>query len=93
MPRMNAEPIRRTTRQRRRPNSVINLFQVLSRNCGKPWSQVRTMIDRHHGMKDPRLRSVIRERLDALLARRRRDVRAHHVFRVNRDGIVERITN
>lgn len=90
MPKQNVEPIRRRKGAAKR-NSLANIYQVLSRNVGQRWRDVKASIYDHPKLQDPRIRPAIRERLDTLLVPRRREPRSHHVFRVNRKGFLERI--
>lgn len=91
MPKQNVEPIRRRKDRPHKRNSLANVYQVLSRNVGQRWRDVKASIYDHPKLQDDRIRPAIRERLQTLLAPRRRPALSHHVFRVNRKGVLERI--
>ncbi len=93
MPKKNAEKIRRRKARPYKRNSLANVYQVLSRSVGQRWCDVKASIYDHPKLKDVRVRPAIRERLESLLAPRRRPVQPFNVFRVNHDGILERITD
>lgn len=94
----NVEPIRRRKDKPRKGsprkrNSLANVFQVLSRNVGRRWCDVKDAIYDHPKLQDERVRPAIRERLETLLATRHRSPKPFHLFRVNHAGILERIAD